>query len=42
MTERTSAAPDAHVRTVVVTSDEFNNEGRVIFTIATTFPWGGE
>lgn len=23
----------------VVTTDEFNNEGRVIFTIATTFPW---
>jgi uncharacterized protein (TIGR02001 family) len=23
----------------VVTSDVFNNEGRVIFTIATTFPW---
>ncbi len=25
---------------VVVTDDVFNNEGRVIFTIATTFPWG--
>jgi len=25
---------------VVVTSDAFNNEGRVIFTVATTFPWG--
>ena len=24
---------------VVVTTDEFNNEGRVIFTVATTFPW---
>ena len=24
---------------VVVKSDEFNNEGRVVFTIATTFPW---
>lgn len=24
---------------VVVTSDAFNNEGRVVFTIATTFPW---
>ena len=22
--------------------DVFNNEGRVIFTIATTFPWGEE
>lgn len=27
---------------VVVTDDVFNNEGRVIFTIATTFPWGDE
>jgi uncharacterized protein (TIGR02001 family) len=26
----------------VVTDDVFNNEGRVIFTIATTFPWGDE
>jgi uncharacterized protein (TIGR02001 family) len=25
---------------VKVTSDAFNNEGRVIFTISTTFPWG--
>jgi uncharacterized protein (TIGR02001 family) len=25
---------------VVVKSDAFNNEGRVIFTVATTFPWG--
>lgn len=25
---------------VEVTTDEFNNEGRVIFTIASTFPWG--
>lgn len=25
---------------VEVTSDAFNNEGRVVFTIATTFPWG--
>jgi uncharacterized protein (TIGR02001 family) len=24
---------------VQVTTDEFNNEGRVIFTVATTFPW---
>jgi uncharacterized protein (TIGR02001 family) len=24
---------------VEVTTDEFNNEGRVVFTIATTFPW---
>jgi uncharacterized protein (TIGR02001 family) len=24
----------------VVTDDVFNNEGRVVFTIATTFPWG--
>lgn len=24
---------------VVVETDEFNNEGRVLFTIATTFPW---
>ncbi|MBL8266406.1 TorF family putative porin [Steroidobacter sp.] len=24
----------------VVRSDVFNNEGRVIFTVATTFPWG--
>lgn len=23
------------------TSDVFNNEGRVVFTVATTFPWGG-
>jgi uncharacterized protein (TIGR02001 family) len=23
-----------------VTTDEFNNEGRVVLTIATTFPWG--
>jgi uncharacterized protein (TIGR02001 family) len=27
---------------VVVTDDAFNNEGRVIFTIATTFPWSDE
>jgi uncharacterized protein (TIGR02001 family) len=27
---------------VEVTDDVFNNEGRVIFTIATTFPWGGD
>jgi uncharacterized protein (TIGR02001 family) len=27
---------------VHTTSDEFNNEGRVIFTIATTFPWKNE
>lgn len=26
----------------VVTSDAFNNEGRVIFTIATTFPWSND
>lgn len=26
----------------VVRSDAFNNEGRVIFTIATTFPWGND
>lgn len=26
----------------VVTSDAFNNEGRVIFTIATTFPWSAD
>jgi uncharacterized protein (TIGR02001 family) len=26
----------------VVTSDAFNNEGRVIFTFATTFPWSKE
>ena len=26
----------------VVTDDVFNNEGRVIFTIATTFPWADE
>jgi uncharacterized protein (TIGR02001 family) len=25
---------------VQVTSDAFNNEGRVVFTVATTFPWG--
>ena len=25
---------------IVVKPDEFNNEGRVIFTAATTFPWG--
>ena len=25
---------------VEVTDDAFNNEGRVIFTVATTFPWG--
>jgi uncharacterized protein (TIGR02001 family) len=25
---------------IVVRSDAFNNEGRVIFTVATTFPWG--
>jgi uncharacterized protein (TIGR02001 family) len=25
---------------VTITSDAFNNEGRVIFTAATTFPWG--
>ena len=28
--------------TDVVTDDVFNNEGRVIFTIATTFPWKEE
>ena len=27
---------------VVVTSDAFNNEGRVLFTVATTFPWAKE
>jgi uncharacterized protein (TIGR02001 family) len=27
---------------IVVEDDVFNNEGRVIFTIATTFPWGDE
>ena len=27
---------------VEVTDDVFNNEGRVIFSIATTFPWGGD
>jgi uncharacterized protein (TIGR02001 family) len=27
---------------VVVTDDVFNNEGRVIFSIATTFPWSKE
>lgn len=27
---------------VTYTSDAFNNEGRVIFTIATTFPWSNE
>ena len=27
---------------VVITDDVFNNEGRVIFTVATTFPWGDE
>ena len=27
---------------VEVTADEFNNEGRVIFSIATTFPWASE
>jgi uncharacterized protein (TIGR02001 family) len=26
----------------VITDDVFNNEGRVIFTIATTFPWSNE
>ena len=26
----------------VVRDDVFNNEGRVIFTIATTFPWGND
>ncbi|MFZ2507613.1 MAG: TorF family putative porin [Steroidobacteraceae bacterium] len=25
-----------------ITDDVFNNEGRVLFSIATTFPWGGE
>lgn len=25
---------------VIVTDDVFNNEGRVILTVATTFPWG--
>lgn len=25
-----------------ITEDVFNNEGRVIFTVATTFPWGKE
>ena len=29
-------------RDVEVTDDVFNNEGRVIFSIATTFPWGGD
>ena len=24
---------------IVVKTDEFNNEGRVVFTVATTFPW---
>jgi hypothetical protein len=24
----------------VITDDVFNNEDRVVFTIATTFPWG--
>ena len=24
---------------IEITSDEFNNEGRVIFTVSTTFPW---
>lgn len=27
---------------VETTDDPFNNEGRVIFTIATTLPWGGD
>jgi uncharacterized protein (TIGR02001 family) len=27
---------------VEITSDEFNNEGRVIFSISTTFPWASE
>lgn len=27
---------------VVVEDDPFNNEGRVIFTISTTFPWSGD
>jgi uncharacterized protein (TIGR02001 family) len=27
---------------VVVEDDVFNNEGRVVFTIETTFPWGDE
>lgn len=27
---------------VIVEDDVFNNEGRVIFTIATTFPWSNE
>lgn len=27
---------------VVVKDDVFNNEGRVIFTVATTFPWSNE
>jgi uncharacterized protein (TIGR02001 family) len=27
---------------VEVTSDEFNNEGRVFFSISTTFPWASE
>jgi len=27
---------------VEITSDAFNNEGRVIFSISTTFPWGSE
>ena len=26
----------------VVRDDVFNNEGRVIFTIATTFPWSND
>lgn len=27
---------------VIIKDDAFNNEGRVIFTIATTFPWANE
>jgi uncharacterized protein (TIGR02001 family) len=27
---------------IVITTDENNNEGRVVFTVATTFPWGGD
>jgi uncharacterized protein (TIGR02001 family) len=27
---------------VEVTDDVFNNEGRLIFTVSTTFPWGAE
>jgi len=27
---------------VVIKDDVFNNEGRVIFSVATTFPWSNE